>query len=126
MDEAALDRELELGDRAGAAGDRGDVGDGVQAEVAALDLGDLDPDDDRGRGRDGDVGVDEKNRGAAADAAAEEVDRAPGDERPLFGEGDLDLALPGADDRVRTGLLRGRRWSALRARPRCRRAGPWR
>ena len=42
------------------------------------------------------------------DSAVEEDDRSLGAERSLFGEGDFDFALPGADDRVRAGLFRGR------------------
>ena len=64
-------------------------------------------DDDGGRRRDGDVGVDEEERGAALDPAVEEDDRAPRGERRLFGEGDFDDAVAGADDRPRAGLLRG-------------------
>ena len=75
--EPAVDFELELGDRAGAAGDRGHGGDRVDPEVAPVDAGDLDRDDDRGRRRDGDVGVDEEDSGAVVDPAVEEDDRAP-------------------------------------------------
>ena len=79
----------------------------MQAEVAAVDVGDLRLGDDGGRRRDGDIGVNEELRRAAVDAAVEEDDRAPGRERLLFGEGDFDLGVSGADDRARTGLLRG-------------------
>src|ERR1700709_932576 len=119
--EGAVDRQLEAGDRAGAAGDLRDRRDRVQAEVATVDVGDPGGGDDRGRSRHVDVGVDEEQRGVAVDAAVEEEDRALGVDRRLFGEGDLDLALSGAADCVGGGLLHRRRREARApgpARPR--------
>ena len=95
--------------------------------MAAVDVAELDRGDDRGRRRDGDVGVDEEKRGAAVDAAVEEDDRTVRGERRLFGKLDLDFALS-PEPTIASGQapLRGQRSSAPSTGLSSRRASPWR
>lgn len=110
---ATADLQLEVGDRAGAAGDPRDLRLDPQPVRALMDARDRRLDDDRGRRRDVDVGVEKEGGDGALDAAVEEDQRTGRAERLLFGEGDLDFGLAGTDDRLAAGAAGARRAARL-------------
>jgi 4-hydroxy-3-methylbut-2-enyl diphosphate reductase len=91
---ALLELQFEIGDRAEAAGDLRDRRDRFGSVTTLFDIFDLHRGDDRRRDRSGQEGVDVKSGNTAADAAVESEQFAFDADRGLFGE--LDLGFGGA------------------------------